>query len=105
MRARCVIGVSPVVNAISDLICRSVASAGFLGVFGFFDAPEPHATPVGHGHDLSAAHAFSFVRDRTAGFSVICARSRDAKFWAHGRIVADDFVAADLDFCKWLNLL
>jgi len=58
VRARCVIGVSPVVNAISDLICRSVASAGFLGVFGFFDAPEPHATPVGHGHDLSAAMRF-----------------------------------------------
>lgn len=35
--------------------------------------------------------AFSLVRDTSAEFCAVCARGGDAKFRAHGRIVADDF--------------
>ncbi len=46
-----------VVRRVSVLICSgliycSPASAGFLDVFGLFDAPEAHATPLGYGHDF-----------------------------------------------------
>ena len=39
-------------DVVSALIPGGLASGGLLDVFGLFNAPEAHATPLGYGHDF-----------------------------------------------------